>query len=270
MVCQRLREHHSNNQTVDPFAPPLLGPALSALPRKLLGTADVKVGEQHRPCRCFRAHRRRLISGIKQSRTWRGHLAIYATRMCWDSGCLSCEQIRRPQPRHAIALSGTFGVRRRQPAYHDPDTGYHQGELIGKSVPSGGGRHPTECFVSVLRSPTIATGIYHFRTRTGNLARLGDSHAKCESSADWVVVVELAAVVRRAMFRYRDPRSFRALLVDAGHLDGQLSALAAFCNWKYRSCLSVEPGIRQVVDSGYCEAWDMPLISTGILEGWNS
>jgi hypothetical protein len=87
-----------------------------------------------------------------------------------------------------------------------------------------------------------------------------------DSDADWVMDLRLGSVVRRAMFRYRDPRSFRALLVDAGHADGQLHAFAAFCNWRYRSAVDID--LEYTVDHYGMASGEAPILVRGRLEGW--
>lgn len=175
----------------------------------------------------------------------------------------------------SMILSGTFGVRLHQPAYYDGERDYHQVELLKKSIPSGGARHPTECFVEVHRSPLLEPGVYYFSPTKSSLQLLSrtlpasvDAERISNSDADWVVRLVLCAAVRRSMFRYRDPRSFRALLVDAGHAEAQLSALASYCNWHYTS--------RFVVDFEYAKDFTdessddgLPAFSIGLLEGWN-
>lgn len=175
----------------------------------------------------------------------------------------------------SLMLSGTFGVRMHQPAYYDAERDYHQVELLKKSIPSGGARHPTECFVEIHRSPMLETGIYYFSPTKSELQRVSqplpaslDAERIAASDADWVARVVVCAAVRRSMFRYRDSRSFRALLVDAGHADAQLSALASYCNWHYTS--------RFVVDFDYAKDFTdessddgLPAFSIGLLEGWN-
>ncbi len=190
-----------------------------------------------------------------------------------DAADLGIDELRNSDLyQFSLILSGTLGVRRRQPHYYDPRTEYHQVELVQKSIPSGGGRHPTELFVEVLRSPVIPSGKYHYQPRTNTLDRLSpDAFQRADSvsedsGADWVVRLYLASAVRRAMFRYRDPRSFRAILVDLGHADAQFAALSAYCNWRYRSGLNVRMNFATVADD---ESTDLPLLMTGLLEGWS-
>ncbi|AVB12435.1 MULTISPECIES: nitroreductase family protein [Pseudomonas syringae group] len=175
----------------------------------------------------------------------------------------------------SMILSGTFGVRLHQPAYYDGERDYHQVELLKKSIPSGGARHPTECFVEIHRSPMLETGVYYFAPTNSELQlvsrTLPTSPAAgriATSDADWVARLVLCAAVRRSMFRYRDPRSFRALLVDVGHAEAQMSALASYCNWHYTS--------RFIVDFEYAKNFTdessddgLPAFSIGLLEGWS-
>ncbi|MFD8101176.1 hypothetical protein ACFV24_16695 [Nocardia fluminea] len=187
---------------------------------------------------------------------------------------LATDELRNsPLCQLSLIVSGTFGVRRRQAPYYDPDSGYHQVELLLKSIPSGGGRHPTELFVEILRAPNIIPGQFHYRARTNSLERLPPSFLSPPpletdgSDADWHLRLYMVSAVRRAMFRYRDPRSFRAILVDAGHADGQLAALAAYCNWNYRSC--VTPKMEFLTAQADQDKYGLPLLMSGILEGWS-
>lgn len=178
-------------------------------------------------------------------------------------------------PRHMLSLmlSGTFGRRRHLAGYQDPYWNFHQLEMVFKPVPSGGARHPTEAFLSVERSTFLPVGTYHFNVKRNELVRISltppDSTlgmAVGESSATEVLRVFFGSMVERAMFRYRDPRSFRALLVDIGHADAQLAALAAFCNWSYTSEVTVDMDDlpRQLGQSGDV----MPVLAYGVLQGW--
>ncbi|MBX8827382.1 hypothetical protein [Ochrobactrum sp. SFR4] len=175
----------------------------------------------------------------------------------------------------SLILSGTFGVRLHQPAFYDEETNYHQVELLRKSIPSGGARHPTECFVEIHRSPMLDAGVYYFSPTKSELQLISrelpvssDVDRITKSDANWVARLVLCTAVRRSMFRYRDPRSFRALLVDVGHADAQLSALSNYCNWHYTS--------RFIVDFAYAKNFSdessddgLPAFSIGLLEGWD-
>jgi SagB-type dehydrogenase family enzyme len=97
-----------------------------------------------------------------------------------------------------------------------------------KSIPSGGARHPTEIFLAAFDLVGIPEGVYHYDVEHHRLVwlRAGqhrqafaqatlDLFARYETPPAAALV--FTSLVERAMWRYRDPRSFRAVLVDAGH-----------------------------------------------------
>ncbi len=122
---------------------------------------------------------------------------------------------------HVLAITfGQTGTRRL------PATGLH----LTKSSPSGGSRHPTEAFVLLLRDVgELVAGKYHVNVRDHSMDLLeeGDFRDAARThlirledrpSFEPVAVVVLVAVCDRSMFRYRESRSYRVLLHDAGHL----------------------------------------------------
>jgi len=103
-----------------------------------------------------------------------------------------------------------------------------EGRCLLKSIPSGGARHPTEVFVAVFDVADVAVGVYHYDVEHHRLelVRRGqqrdafatatlDLFAKHGTAPSALLV--FTSRVERAMWRYRDPRSFRAILVDVGH-----------------------------------------------------
>ena len=101
-------------------------------------------------------------------------------------------------------------------------------QCLVKSIPSGGARHPTEVFVAAFELDGVPAGVYHYDVarHSLDLVRFGqqreafanatlDLFAKYETPPAAALV--FTSLVERAMWRYRDPRSFRAVLVDAGH-----------------------------------------------------
>lgn len=139
--------------------------------------------------------------------------------------------------RLAVILSlafGSTGVRR-------PRT--DAAPLLRRSSPSGGGRHPSEGYVLVCDVPGIAPGWYHVTMQPFSLRRLAglsaaslraddlradDLPAAClsatfgESAARFPYPIRamlvLTSVFERNMYRYREPRTFRTVHMDAGHL----------------------------------------------------
>lgn len=109
------------------------------------------------------------------------------------------------------------------------------GTLPVKTSPSGGARHPVEVYVMALRVDGLAPGVYHYHPRDHALYRLAAaaSGAKARAwCADQPWVSEAAAlfvmtgVFERVMWKYRHPRAYRIVLLDAGHL-GQTFCLTA-------------------------------------------
>jgi SagB-type dehydrogenase family enzyme len=102
------------------------------------------------------------------------------------------------------------------------------GTCLLKSIPSGGARHPTEIFLAAFEVQGISAGIYHYDVEHHRLERVCEgqhrgafAHATLDLFAKYETAPAAAFAftsrVERAMWRYRDPRSFRAVLVDVGH-----------------------------------------------------
>lgn len=102
------------------------------------------------------------------------------------------------------------------------------GTCLLKSIPSGGARHPTEIFLAAFELSGIAAGIYHYDVEHHRLEQVREgqhrdafAHATLDLFAKYETAPAAAFAftsrVERAMWRYRDPRSFRAVLVDVGH-----------------------------------------------------
>ena len=102
------------------------------------------------------------------------------------------------------------------------------GRCLLKSIPSGGARHPTEVFLAAFDMPGVAAGVYHYGVESHRLERISPgqqrdafAHATFDlftrHDAPPAAALVFTSRVERAMWRYRDPRSFRAILVDVGH-----------------------------------------------------
>ncbi len=101
---------------------------------------------------------------------------------------------------------------------------YHFLQLptVTKAVPSGGGRHPTEVFIAVRSINGLSPGIYHYNTLHNSLDLINKDLETTGSilPADPRICAcfMIMSNLERAMWRYREPRSWRAILVDAGHM----------------------------------------------------
>ena len=102
---------------------------------------------------------------------------------------------------------------------------------INKTIPSGGSKHPTEAYIIFPKNSFIKEGVYHYNVKYNCLdiiqeADVWDTFLK----ASYFVYNEVSlkyknkfsivytSLVERAMFRYRDIRSTRAVLCDVGHI----------------------------------------------------
>jgi SagB-type dehydrogenase family enzyme len=100
------------------------------------------------------------------------------------------------------------------------------GTLLHRSAPSGGGRHPIECYVMALRVSGVPRGVYHYSVERNALVRLSRRASRedvrrftCGQAwfADAAAVFLLTAVFERTMWKYQTPRAYRVLLLDAAH-----------------------------------------------------
>jgi SagB-type dehydrogenase family enzyme len=176
----------------------------------------------------------------------------------------------------SLLFDGTFGERAKLPPFTDDLWDYSQDELLLKAIPSGGARHPTEAF-ALIRYPGVPSGLYHYNVRRNALGRLGDypdaaalaalgpgvrDHARAVGTTASIVVI-LVSYVERAMFRYRDPRSFRAIVVDTGHAIGQLAELGEYLGLEYRHVPDFDPdAISKLLP---LDLWQAPVTACGVL-----
>ncbi|ELY81958.1 SagB/ThcOx family dehydrogenase [Natrinema gari] len=99
----------------------------------------------------------------------------------------------------------------------------HQGPKLRKPVPSGGARHPTEGYVAVFEAADLPAGIYHYSVREHALERLPidtdpEKPLLWGIDSDPAALIGCTSVVERSMWRYREPRTYRVLLHDLGHV----------------------------------------------------
>jgi SagB-type dehydrogenase family enzyme len=100
------------------------------------------------------------------------------------------------------------------------------GTLLHRSAPSGGGRHPIECYVMALQVEGLARGLYHYSVEGNALVRLASRASREDVRrftrgqawfADAAAVFLLSAVFERTMWKYPTPRAYRVVLFDAAH-----------------------------------------------------
>ncbi len=136
----------------------------------------------------------------------------------------------KPIPLNDIAtiLSLTWGVHRRGRV---PG----QGDVVFKTSPSGGARHPIEAYVIVNAVEGIAGGAYHYDSATHELVRTAPAMSRERLVAllgnqfyfsNCAAAVVMTACFERTMWRYPYTRAYRTVLIEAGHL-AQTFALVA-------------------------------------------
>lgn len=109
------------------------------------------------------------------------------------------------------------------------------GRLVGKSSPSGGARHPIECYLLAWNVKGLRRGLYHYNVRKDvlELLKLGTfrkAAVEIASGQSWVgnaaFVCVMTAVADRSYWKYRSSKAYSIFLLDAGHL-GQTFCLLA-------------------------------------------
>lgn len=116
-----------------------------------------------------------------------------------------------------------------------------QGHFLFKHVPSGGARHPTEVYLISLGLENLSPGVYHYNVEQHGL----DTIELCQDTASLLdhtykaipdlrrrvefppsIILLFSSIVERSMWRYRDSRSFRVILIDLGHIMSAFRMLA--------------------------------------------
>jgi SagB-type dehydrogenase family enzyme len=100
-------------------------------------------------------------------------------------------------------------------------------ELALKTSPSGGARHPIECYVLARRVDGLAAGLYHYGAGRHVLTRLRE-RASAERIRAYLpqsgyfaaasALVLFTAMFERQLWRYPYSRAYRAALIEAGHV----------------------------------------------------
>ena len=120
-------------------------------------------------------------------------------------------------------------------------TGHVQTRMFGrlphKTSPSGGARHPGEVYLVALDVDGLAPGIYYYNghrhhlhlIRRGRFRRellgysVGQRHVAGASA-----VFLMTASFPRSMWKYKSPRAYRVVTLDAGHLAQTFCLVAAW------------------------------------------
>lgn len=129
-------------------------------------------------------------------------------------------------------LVRVFGLRGRVQAADDFD-------LLKRSSPSGGGLHPTECYLLVQRVDGLAPGLYHYNVGAHALDALPvpeefDRTSFAQTAvagqhwfAEAPVLCVLAPRFGRNFWKYRNhAKAYRVCILDIGHLSQTLQLCA--------------------------------------------
>lgn len=135
--------------------------------------------------------------------------------------------------------------------------GHPYGPWLRRTSPSGGARHPTE---AVLLLPVgrigLGRGAYYFDGRTEALIAVRDG--RYDESLDALsrdeIGVLLTSRVERAMWRYREPRALRPVVIDAGHIALTMALVLGEMGYP----CAVESSVN-ASDQGFSWLTDLPL-----------
>jgi SagB-type dehydrogenase family enzyme len=140
------------------------------------------------------------------------------------------------------------------------------GNLLLKTSPSGGARHPGEVYLMALRVKGLSPGLYHYHPAQHHLKTISTSAtpsrawaycARQDYAKNAAALFVMTAVFRRTMWKYGHARAYRVVLLDAGHLCQTFClvatwlGLAPFCTAALKDTLIEEDlridGIRESV-----------------------
>jgi SagB-type dehydrogenase family enzyme len=100
------------------------------------------------------------------------------------------------------------------------------GTLLHRSSPSGGARHPIECYVMAFDVTGLRPGLYHYSVKENALVFLKVDASRDHAHrftwgqawfSDVAAAFILTAVFPRTQWKYRSPRAYRVVLIDAAH-----------------------------------------------------
>jgi SagB-type dehydrogenase family enzyme len=128
----------------------------------------------------------------------------------------------------ANVLGLTWGVQRRGHVNE-------QGDIVFKTSPSGGARHPIEAYLIAQSVSGLAPAVYHYDAARHALTksaspidrdRFVSVLANQYYFRDCAAAVVMTACFERTMWRYPFTRAYRSVLIEAGHLAQTFALLA--------------------------------------------
>ncbi|MEO0759100.1 MAG: SagB/ThcOx family dehydrogenase [Cyanobacteria bacterium J06648_16] len=109
-----------------------------------------------------------------------------------------------------------------------------------RSAPSAGGLYPAEVYLISRGTSLLPAGLYNYQVRSHSLLRFWDDHPwpALQAACFWHPALEntqLALVVtgvfQRSAWRYQ-ARAYRRILLDSGHLLGNLELAGSLCDYR--------------------------------------
>lgn len=111
------------------------------------------------------------------------------------------------------------------------------GNLLFKTSPSGGCRHPIEVYPCIFHVQGVPPGIYHYSVKDHalELIKQGDFKelavkmcAEQQYANQGSAIFFHTARVERSMWKYNVARAYRVIMMDVGHLNQTFSLVAAW------------------------------------------
>jgi SagB-type dehydrogenase family enzyme len=126
------------------------------------------------------------------------------------------------------------------------------GEVLLKTYPSGGARHPLELYLAARRVSGIEQGVYHYdigrdelrmvadRDELHLVERLAPPHAAIGSAAALLVIT---CRWLRSFWKYRYSRNYRMILLEVGHMLETVRLAAAATGMRAHCVPAVDEGL---------------------------
>ena len=120
---------------------------------------------------------------------------------------------------------------------------YPQETFHYRSAPSAGALYPCEIYIAAYDIEDVSPGLYYFsvidfalkRIRSGDIARFTADNAR----AGLALSLFITGIPFRSAWKYRS-RAFRYVLLDSGHLLGNLALVARGLQWPFRITYDVD------------------------------
>src|SRR5699024_6239081 len=119
-------------------------------------------------------------------------------------------------------------------------------EYLLKTSPSGGIKHPSECYMittdSLKMDQLNKNTVYHYSVSSHSLMEMEvlsniDFNKICplikNNSNDYSLIIIISNIFERSMYRYRESRSFKPVNIDVGHLLSSASLVLDSLNISY-------------------------------------